>query len=427
MPKPNFAASNGATIYEVDYKQISPQELFSKGVKLKSEVLIDVNYSTEMKKKNMYVCFSKNKLKKDLVYKEYPFETVSNYVNEIVLTTHDVEDVFSFEEDDSGRPCIKVSINNFDKETTKSIQYWFLDNGSLKFVFGVNTPDKELEQDEYSQVWEKDKYMKIYLSMVTARNTNVFDENHRKVGNMLNMLDYELPSYASSGQYYGIPNVPQYSILLDYPIENYSLEITRVKSPYGNKPENQVISINDKLYYGDVIKINAILNEGYYFDDFLVNGETYTNEKQITIREDLKISFNVYYPSWHIKQTFVYDAYEDWKPEVYFDAPLSESVPVQYVTTTEEVNEKTQKIRITGTFVYYDNGQTKNVDFTNLELNFSRANPHAVILYYGGYDTNLYVDMVRSGNNHYMFATENNIISSLYGISLSITKFEEYY
>ena len=212
MPKPNFAASNGATIYEVDYKQISPQELFSKGIKLKSKVLIDVNYSKEMKKKNMYVCFSKNKLKKDLVYKEYPFETVSNYINEIVLTTHDVEDVFSFEEDDSGRPCIKVSINNFDKETTKSIQYWFLDNGALKFVFGVNTPDKELEKEEYNKVWEIDKYIRIYLSMITARNTNIFDENHRKIGNMLNMLDYELPAYVSSGQYYGIPDVPQYSM-----------------------------------------------------------------------------------------------------------------------------------------------------------------------------------------------------------------------
>lgn len=73
---------------------------------------------------------------------------------------------------------IYVDLTDIDRNT-KSIQYWYNNNGELEFVFGVNITDED---------W-RNNYIKIYISLTSSRDTKVYDTNHRLVGETKNYAD----------------------------------------------------------------------------------------------------------------------------------------------------------------------------------------------------------------------------------------------
>lgn len=163
----------------------------------------------EEKPKNMFVFSSVNEMKNTLVYDEYPlnyflnnndFSLINNEENNVKF-----EDIFSVEsfkgayeegptEDEGIQFYGKRLSINLEKvpANAKSLQYWYEDNGSLKFVFGVNITEEDREKNK----------IYVYASLITKRDSKVYDENNIVVGNVLNYLDKNNLNIYGNNQYY---------------------------------------------------------------------------------------------------------------------------------------------------------------------------------------------------------------------------------
>lgn len=146
-------------------------------------------------RKNMFAVASSQKVEQRLEFNYYkydleadpPINTFPNnmYVDKDAL----VENVFSIFQNDNGyigllvKPSIYKNNPNVPFQV-KSIQYYYRDNntGTMYFVFGVNLP----EISEGNVVFDN---FNIYLSAISKRCMDVYDENHNVVGKVKNMLD----------------------------------------------------------------------------------------------------------------------------------------------------------------------------------------------------------------------------------------------
>lgn len=72
----------------------------------------------------------------------------------------------------------------------------FYDENLMKFVFGVN-----LSEDD-----KKEASIKIYTSLISNRNPNVYDENHNIVGKVHNYVKNDVNKPYGTAQYYDTPN-----------------------------------------------------------------------------------------------------------------------------------------------------------------------------------------------------------------------------
>lgn len=146
--------------------------------------------------KNMFVVTSREPLRNTLVYDEYKQANFPDSLN--VRKDISVADVFKVGEDEYGS-FIEIDITQFRYDDIKSIQYWYKDiinndpdNSLMKFVFGVNLTDEDLRHHT----------VKVYASLVSNRDTRVYDQNHNVVGEVVNYLDENNEKPYGQNQYY---------------------------------------------------------------------------------------------------------------------------------------------------------------------------------------------------------------------------------
>lgn len=114
---------------------------------------------------------------------------------ELTVTELKISDVFKIEQND-GSEYIKIDLTNIPSGQ-KSVQYWFYDNGSIKFVFGANISAED----------KLNGYIKIYLSTLSTKNTKVYDNLNNVVGEIFNYVDQTAPiKFKPNGQLYRLSN-----------------------------------------------------------------------------------------------------------------------------------------------------------------------------------------------------------------------------
>lgn len=88
----------------------------------------------------------------------------------------------------SGEPYIKIKVKPEWKNIYKSLQYWFCDkqnektameDGSFKFVFGVNFEDADFDNEE----------IKIYISSLSNKSKTVYDVYRNPIGEITNYAE----------------------------------------------------------------------------------------------------------------------------------------------------------------------------------------------------------------------------------------------
>ena len=174
---------------------------------VKYETSIFMTSPIEEKPKNMFAFSSKNQIKNTLVYDEYKLENLLNNNDYDLINNGDsvkFSDIFSVETfngayiegetEDEGTQLqgkrLKINLENVPRNAN-SIQYWYEDNGSLKFVFGVNLTKEDFDNNK----------VYIYVSLVSNRDPRVYDEYHNVIGKVRNYLDNKLDSYKDN-QFY---------------------------------------------------------------------------------------------------------------------------------------------------------------------------------------------------------------------------------
>ena len=113
--------------------------------------------------KNMFVCYSTEKMKSEVVYEK--LTSVSG-----IDSTKDVGLIFTFQEDEKKVPYIYVDLTGVTN-STKSIRYYYKKDGYYNFVFGVNITPADINRG----------YVKIYTSLISNRDTNIYDATTRQV------------------------------------------------------------------------------------------------------------------------------------------------------------------------------------------------------------------------------------------------------
>ena len=115
--------------------------------------------------------------------------------NEIVqglsVIDKDVNKVFLYTTEND-LPCIKVNLTGLSAET-QSIQYWFLEEDTLNFVFGVNISAEDREKGE----------ILIYVSALSTKDQRVYNDKHEVVGMIYNYVkDNDDDKVYGEEQYY---------------------------------------------------------------------------------------------------------------------------------------------------------------------------------------------------------------------------------
>ena len=125
--------------------------------------------------KTMFVRLSDSNMSKTIEYEEYK-------QNEIAMSDLKISDIIKFEQDtEKNNPYLYIDLSKIDNlDNIKSVQYWYWDTNtsSYHFVFGVNITDEDKVK----------KYIKVYISVLTKKDTRVYDKKHNVVGNSLNYV-----------------------------------------------------------------------------------------------------------------------------------------------------------------------------------------------------------------------------------------------
>ena len=136
----------------------------------------DKSVVTKQYYQNNFIVVSDKNMKKTIVYDECKLEEL-NYVEGI-----NPEDVMMMVKNENEVPYLQIDIRNLEnRESIKSVQHWYYneEDKSCHFVFGVNLNSEEQQQG----------IIKIYTSMLSLRDTRVYDENHKQIGKISNYKD----------------------------------------------------------------------------------------------------------------------------------------------------------------------------------------------------------------------------------------------
>ena len=125
--------------------------------------------------KTMFIRLSDSNMSKTIEYEEYKQDEIS-------MSNLKVSDMIKFKQDpEKDNPYIYIDLSNINNlDNIKSVQYWYWDTNtsSYHFVFGVNITDEDKVK----------KYIKVYISVLTKKDTRVYDKKHNVVGNSLNYV-----------------------------------------------------------------------------------------------------------------------------------------------------------------------------------------------------------------------------------------------
>lgn len=200
--------------------------------------------------------------------------------------------------------------------------------------------------------------------------------------------------------------------------------VTKISSVYGDVA-------SDKYYYGDVIQVNVVADEGYN-SQFLVNVVYYQNNSYYTIDEKVITTLNIesktWAYSWHDVTYQVGDETIIFAPTILqpFNDIFLSTQQMQLIDTGIFMNSLTAKVKISGSLEYYYNGQTLRKQFEDVmfDWNVNENKLNKVIDYE---DATLYMNFIAEGSSRYGFQTHNNDYPNLYAVSIQITKLQEYY
>lgn len=142
-------------------------------------------------KKNMYILLSKDKINKTIVENEYSFDSFKNNFSNL-----NVQEVIYYQNgNNESADLIYINLQQIpDLENINSISYWYIENESCIFVFGVNLT----EQDKIN------KYVKVYVSYVSNNIKDVYNLNNQKVGSIHNYVNFDNKKVYGTNQFYDI-------------------------------------------------------------------------------------------------------------------------------------------------------------------------------------------------------------------------------
>lgn len=130
--------------------------------------------------KTMYIIRSTEPIEKALVYSQYTLINLPAHMNIVPVSDNlSFQDVFAIEQDEYGRPFIKIGCESALQDGDKSLQYWYYDaNGDkyLHFVFGINRTKAEGDA-------------KAYISVLKSRSRKVYNAMHRATANTVNCAE----------------------------------------------------------------------------------------------------------------------------------------------------------------------------------------------------------------------------------------------
>lgn len=173
-------------------------------------VSVNTNAYKEVRQ-NMFVVVSSSKIERNLEFNNYKYsleDSINTFPNNMFVDKDAlITQMFSVFQTDSNYVGLMVSPERYKNNqnipfTVKSIQYYYRDNNTntMYFVFGVNLPEISTGNIAYDG-------FNIYLSAISKRSKDVYDENHNIVGKIANVLDNQNLPFAEQ-RYEEIEKIP---------------------------------------------------------------------------------------------------------------------------------------------------------------------------------------------------------------------------
>lgn len=159
---------------------------------------------------NQYVVFSDNFIKKTIVYDEYGYGQMPSHLK--IKEDIKVNECFKILKYYDGKVFININLIPFRQEKPSSIQYWYLDNVNVDYTtndFGINENSLNFSKSSYKFVFgvnvtEEDYargYVRIYISLLSNRETKVYDEYNNHIGYVTNYIEDNSVQYGEN-QFY---------------------------------------------------------------------------------------------------------------------------------------------------------------------------------------------------------------------------------
>lgn len=172
---------------------------------------LDTDIKTKEYKKNLYLAYTSENLKKETVYDEFEQWKYKKNDNEL-----DYKNNISFGvvEEENEVPYLQILIDkniiqkNNEDGTYGSIRLYFLDTTGdewYHFVFGVNITKEEYNNPIMNGELEVCK-IKIYLSSLYTKDNHIYDENHNLIGENQNYVKSGNKTYGQNQYFYDIIN-----------------------------------------------------------------------------------------------------------------------------------------------------------------------------------------------------------------------------
>ena len=141
----------------------------------------EAEIETETYEQNLFFTLSKNEMKKTIVYEELKSLDELESLKELkILDSSLIKLINDFE---TNIPILRVNCNKDIIEEYKNFNIWYKINNSYKFVFGVNLKEELMKEDKDG------KYIPIYLSLISNRDTRIYDMNNKLVGKNFNYIE----------------------------------------------------------------------------------------------------------------------------------------------------------------------------------------------------------------------------------------------
>lgn len=164
-----------------------------------------------------------------------------------------IDTIFNVFQDSNDTIGIQVNPEKYKNNSNipfkvKSIQYYYRDNNTnvMYFVFGVNLPEISKNNISYDT-------FRIYLSAISKRCMDVYDENHNIVGTASNMLDN--PNLPFSQRYDLVQSIPSEYVSLQF-LESDGRQYLDLSS---------LTLTNYNSFECDFMTFDTQVNEGFIF------------------------------------------------------------------------------------------------------------------------------------------------------------------
>ena len=266
-------------------------------------------------RKNMFIVVSSQKVKRRLEFNFYKYsleDSINTFSNDMYVDNGvTINDIFSIFQTNNNYVGLQVNPERYDGNPNipfqvKSIQYYYRDNNTntMYFVFGVNLPEISQNKTIYDG-------FKVYLSVISKRCMDVYDENHNIVGKVANALENQNIPF-NEQHYVDIQKLPSdyqeveflesdgnqiidfENIILDeYSSVEGEVMISDSKEDYGYLFGYRSGSVNDKNSFA--ILANNMPNDGVGLSTFMESSQTGKKaSERISLNPNTKYKIVVY-------------------------------------------------------------------------------------------------------------------------------------